>query len=176
MSSNSSAERSETSRRAGRTGRAGVAAKSTPPPAEGELTKQDFERLAALRHAIRRLVRQTELEARRLGISPQQYLLMLTIKGFPGRDWANITELAEYLQIRHNAVIGLVNRAVTRGLVVRMQDADRTPRPGNTCSRRRRRGWLASGRMCAWRWSVSMPRISPSAIRTPRCPSSHKSV
>jgi DNA-binding MarR family transcriptional regulator len=128
MSSNSIAGRSESSRRAGRTGRAGVAAKSALPPAEGELTKQDFERLATLRHAIRRLVRQTELEARRLGISPQQYLLMLTIKGFPGRDWANITELAEYLQIRHNAVIGLVNRAVTRGLVVRMQDADRTDR------------------------------------------------
>jgi DNA-binding MarR family transcriptional regulator len=98
-------------------------------PAEGaeplvDLSKQDFERLATLRHAIRRLARQTELEARQAGIAPQQYLLMLNIKGFPGREWANITELAERLQVRHNAVIGLVNRAVARGLVMRVQDAE----------------------------------------------------
>jgi DNA-binding MarR family transcriptional regulator len=89
-----------------------------------ELAKEDFERLATLRHAIRRLARQTELEARNAGIAPQQYLLMLNIKGFPGREWANITELAERLQVRHNAVIGLVNRAVARGLVMRVQDAE----------------------------------------------------
>jgi DNA-binding MarR family transcriptional regulator len=55
-------------------------------------------------------------------LTPQQHLLLLAIKGFPGRDWANITELAERLQIRHNAVIGLINRAEERGLVRREQD------------------------------------------------------
>jgi DNA-binding MarR family transcriptional regulator len=97
---------------------------ATGEPAAVELAKEDFERLATLRHAIRRLARQTELKARGAGIAPQQYLLMLNIKGFPGRDWANITELAERLQVRHNAVIGLVNRAVARGLVKRVQDAE----------------------------------------------------
>jgi DNA-binding MarR family transcriptional regulator len=92
------------------------------------LTKQEYERLAEVRYALRRFARHTELETRRLGISPQQYLLLLAIKGFPGRDWANITELAERLQIRHNAVIGLVKRAETRGLVARSQDAERTDR------------------------------------------------
>src|SRR5579859_6987051 len=74
------------------------------------LSKRDYERLAELRHALRRFARYTELESRRVGDTPQQYLLLLAVKGFPGRDWANITELAERLQIRHNAVIGLVNR------------------------------------------------------------------
>lgn len=92
------------------------------------LSKRDYERLAELRHALRRFARYTELETRRIGDTPQQYLLLLAVKGFPGRDWANITELAERLQIRHNAVIGLVNRAEARGLVVRTQDADRTDR------------------------------------------------
>ena len=88
------------------------------------LSKEEYERLAALRFALRRYSRQTELEARRVGLSPQQYLLLLTLKGFPGRDWANITEIAERLQIRHNAVIGLVNRAEERGLVRREADPD----------------------------------------------------
>jgi DNA-binding MarR family transcriptional regulator len=92
------------------------------------LTKAEYERLASFRYALRRLARQTELEARRVGLSPQQYLLLLNIKGFPGRTWASITELAERLQIRHNAVIGLVNRAEERGWVSRQQDPDASDR------------------------------------------------
>jgi DNA-binding MarR family transcriptional regulator len=97
-------------------------------PAVAPLTKQDYEQLAEMRYMLRRLARHTELETQRMGISPQQYLLLLAIKGFPGRDWANITELAERLQIRHNAVIGLIKRAEARGLVARMEDAHRTDR------------------------------------------------
>jgi DNA-binding MarR family transcriptional regulator len=116
--------RGSTSTAERRTARRPAAAPDNGAPLGVELSKDDFERLAALRHAMRRLVRQTELEARKVGIAPQQYLLMLHIKGYPGREWANITELAERLQVRHNAVIGLVNRAVARGLVRRVQDAE----------------------------------------------------
>lgn len=92
------------------------------------LTKQEYERLASLRYALRRFSRQTELEARRNGTTPQQYLMLLALKGFPDREWASITELAERLQIRHNAVIGLVNRAEERQLVRRVQEADANDR------------------------------------------------
>jgi DNA-binding MarR family transcriptional regulator len=102
--------------------------RNVEPDEARQLEKADYERLAELRHALRQFARHTELEARRHGVSPQQYLLMLTIKGFPGRDRANITELAERLQVRHNAVIGLVNRAEAHGLVARLQDADRGDR------------------------------------------------
>ena len=88
------------------------------------LAKAEFERLAELRYALRQFSRQTELEARRVGLTPQQYFLLLAIKGFPGRDVVNITELAERLQIRHNAVIGLLNRAEERGLVRRESDQE----------------------------------------------------
>ncbi len=84
------------------------------------LSKSEIEGVAALRYALRRFSRKTEVEARRIGLTPQQYFLLLAIKGFPGRETANITELAERLQIRHNAVIGLVNRAEERGLVKRI--------------------------------------------------------
>jgi DNA-binding MarR family transcriptional regulator len=89
---------------------------------ETVLSKNEFERVADFRYSLRRLLRQTELEAAKLDITPQHYQLMLTVKGFPGRDWANITELAERLQVRHNAVIGLVNRAEARGLLERRHD------------------------------------------------------
>lgn len=92
------------------------------------MTKADYEHLAQVRHALRLFARQTELELRRYKVSPQQYLLLLALKGFPGRETANITELAERLQIRHNAVIGLVNRAEDSGLVKRLHDPDAADR------------------------------------------------
>lgn len=105
---------------------------TTPPRDDGKslspLSDDEYKRLAHFRYTLRHLARQTELEARKLGVTPQQYQLLLAIKGFPGRDWANISELAERLQIRHNAVIGLVNRAESRGFVVRRQDDDRPDR------------------------------------------------
>jgi DNA-binding MarR family transcriptional regulator len=95
---------------------------------DGDLTKAEYERLATFRSALRHFLRQTELEARRLNLTPQHYQLLLSVKGFPGRDWATITELAERLQIRHNAVIGLVNRAEARGLIVRMSGPEGSDR------------------------------------------------
>jgi DNA-binding MarR family transcriptional regulator len=39
----------------------------------------------------------------------------------PGRGWATISELAEFLQERHNAVAGLVQRVERAGLVRKSQ-------------------------------------------------------
>jgi len=43
--------------------------------------------------------------------------LLLGVAGYTGRGWATISELAEFLQERHNAVVGLVQRACRKGLV-----------------------------------------------------------
>ena len=59
------------------------------------ITKAEFEAIAAFRYAIRRFLRFSEQAARRTGITPQQHQLLLAIKGFPGRDTATVTELAE---------------------------------------------------------------------------------
>jgi len=103
-------------------------ATSSTSASDGHLTKAEYERLANLRYVLRRFARLTELEARKVNLTPQQYQLLLAIKGFPGRDWVSITELAERLQIRHNAVIGLVGRAVQRGLVDREHDPEQPDR------------------------------------------------
>ena len=92
-------------------------------PAEA-LTKQDFEALARFRFGIRRYLRFSEETVRRHGVTPQQYQLMLAIKGFQGRDWALVRELADGLQLRHHSVVELVNRAQGQGLVRRTTDPD----------------------------------------------------
>jgi len=86
------------------------------------LAKQDFEALARFRFGIRAYLRFSEDTVRQHGVTPQQYQLLLAIKGFPGRDWASVRELAERLQLRHHSVVELVNRAQKQGLVRRSAD------------------------------------------------------
>jgi DNA-binding MarR family transcriptional regulator len=87
---------------------------------DGEhLTKSDYEALARFRYGIRRFLRFSENAVRSQGLMPQQYQLLLAIKGFPGRDWGTITELAERLQLKHHSAVGLVSRCVAAGYVTR---------------------------------------------------------
>jgi DNA-binding MarR family transcriptional regulator len=99
-------------------------APNEPVDAKDPLTKQDFEALARFRFGIRRYLRFSEETVRRHGVTPQQYQLMLALKGFPGRDWAVVRELADRLQLRHHSVVELVNRAQSQGLVDRTGDPD----------------------------------------------------
>lgn len=91
---------------------------------EIQLTKQDYESLAAFRAAIRRFSRFSEEGARGVGVTPQQHQAMLAIMGQPGRHWASIAEIADFLQLKHHTTVGLVDRCVAAGLVERNPDPD----------------------------------------------------
>jgi DNA-binding MarR family transcriptional regulator len=80
-------------------------------------THTAVERLARFRYELRRFLRFSEKSARAAGITPQQHQLLLGVAGYTGRGWATISDLAEFLQERHNAVVGLVERALRHGLV-----------------------------------------------------------
>lgn len=88
-------------------------------PNQDSLTKSDFEALSEFRFQIRRFERFSENVVQTHGISPLQYLLLLHIKGFPGRDYANVNELAERLQAKHHGVVALISRCESRGLLIR---------------------------------------------------------
>jgi DNA-binding MarR family transcriptional regulator len=88
------------------------------------LMKQDFEALARFRFGIRRYLRFSEETVRGHGLAPQQYVLLLALKGFPSREWATVRELADRLQLRHHSVVELVNRAQGQGLVERAAHPD----------------------------------------------------
>lgn len=83
------------------------------------ISKQDLVKLAQFRASIRDFLRFSESQARAAGITPQQHQMLLAIKGRPDRDWATPGEIAESLQVNHNAAVGLVTRAEAAGLVSR---------------------------------------------------------
>lgn len=90
------------------------------------LTKANFELLSEFRYQMRRFERFSEQAAQGEGITPLQYLLLLHIKGYPGRAWATVGELAERLQSQHHGVVALVSRCEALGLVRRkISDHDR---------------------------------------------------
>jgi DNA-binding MarR family transcriptional regulator len=91
------------------------------PPSS--LDKTDFMALSEFRYQMRRFERFSENAAHAEGITPLQYLLLLHIKGYPGRDWASVGELAERLQAQQHGVVALLGRCEAAGLVQRRPSA-----------------------------------------------------
>jgi DNA-binding MarR family transcriptional regulator len=87
--------------------------------ASAPVTKSDYEVLARFRAGLRRFLRFSEQAARAAGLTPQQHQLLLAVKGTPGREWASIRELADSLQLRHQSVVGLIDRTERLGLTQR---------------------------------------------------------
>ncbi|WP_309681830.1 MarR family transcriptional regulator [Polaromonas sp.] len=85
----------------------------------GPMRKADFVALAEFRYRLRRFLRFSEELSQDNGITPLQYQLMLQLRGFPGRVWATVAELAERLQAKHHGVVALVTRCEALGLVLR---------------------------------------------------------
>lgn len=88
------------------------------------LAKHDFEMLADFRYQIRKFLRFSEQLTRKAGITPLQYLMLLNIKGYPGREWATIGEIAERLQAQHHGVVALVSRCEKMGFVERRRSTE----------------------------------------------------
>jgi DNA-binding MarR family transcriptional regulator len=82
-------------------------------------TKADIENLAEFRYALRQFLRFSERAARQAHLSPQQHQLLLVVKGTRGRNWVNVGEIAERLQVSHHAAVALVTRAEKLSLVKR---------------------------------------------------------
>lgn len=88
------------------------------------MTLSDYQTLAEFRYELRKFLRFSERAAESQNLAPQQYLALLSIKGYPGRDRVTVGELAERLQTTHHATVGLLNRLQKRGLVHREVSAE----------------------------------------------------
>lgn len=86
-----------------------------------KLTKQDFQNLSDFRFRLRAFQRQSDEICKSHGVTPLQYLLLLHLKGFKGRQWATISELSERLQSKHHATVMLIDRCCELGLVERRE-------------------------------------------------------
>jgi len=84
-----------------------------------KITDGEYRALAELRYRIRRFLQEGDETALQAGLEPQQYLLLLAIRGLPeGRD-ATIRPLAERLSLRHHSTVELIDRLEARGYVRR---------------------------------------------------------
>ena len=88
------------------------------------LSDNDYRDQADFRYAIRRFTRFSELQARSQGITPQQYLLLLTVRGHPEYPQVSIGDVAERLQVKHHSASLLVERTVQKGLLARETDVN----------------------------------------------------
>ncbi len=137
-------------------------------PGNRGLSKADYETLAHFRYQLRRFLRFSEEAVRKRGITPLQYQLLLQLKGFPGREWATVGELAERLQAKHHGVVSLVSRCEAAGLVRRSlsrSDARRVEvqltRSGQRCVDRLAR--LHRAELLSLQGSFVIPDLKPSA-------------
>jgi DNA-binding MarR family transcriptional regulator len=81
--------------------------------------------VANFRAALRAFQHEAERVARKCGLTPQRYLLLLMVKGAPGGSGqTTVTELAERMKLAQSTVTELVKRAETAGLVEREQSEE----------------------------------------------------
>lgn len=86
----------------------------------------NYQAMAEFRYQIRRFLRFSEDAARQADLEPQQYLMLLTLKGLPEGTRGRIAEVAERLQIRHHSTVELADRLAARGLIKRRRgESDR---------------------------------------------------
>ena len=86
------------------------------------ISNEDFRKQAEFRHHLRRFLRSSELNAKTFGLEPNQYQLLLAIKGLPEDAAPNITTLADRLQIEQHSAVELVDRSVKKGVVERFRE------------------------------------------------------
>jgi len=87
---------------------------------QAELSHADYRLLADFRYLLRQFFLFSEQNSRAAGLTVQQHRALLVIKAFEGRP--SVGEFAERLVIRHNSAVGLVDRLVHAGLVLRVSD------------------------------------------------------
>ena len=83
------------------------------------MKKSQYEALSEFRYQLRRFLHFSEEVAKTEELTPLQYLLMLHVEGFPGRNWATVGEIAERLQMKHHGTVALLTRCEALGLVER---------------------------------------------------------
>ena len=80
--------------------------------------------MAELRYRIRHFIQEGDAAARRGNLEPQQYLMLLAIRGLPRDSEASIGTLAERLALKHHSAVELIDRLEAHGLVRRSRSVD----------------------------------------------------
>jgi DNA-binding MarR family transcriptional regulator len=85
-----------------------------------QITPDEYRALAELRYLIRRFLQEGDATVRNAGLEPQQYLLLLTIRGLPVGHQTTIRTLADRLSLRHHSTVELIDRMEAHAYVKRI--------------------------------------------------------
>ena len=89
-----------------------------------EITDAEYSAFAELRFHIRLFLREGDAVARKAGLEPQQYLMLLAIRGLPRGSKATIRLLAERVALKHHSAVELIDRLEMQGLARRTRSRD----------------------------------------------------
>src|SRR4029077_641133 len=89
-----------------------------------DITPAEYAALAELRYLIRKFVGEGDAVARAAGLEPQQYLLLLALRGLPEGEDATIRALADRLALKHHSAVELIDRLELHGYVRRTRSRD----------------------------------------------------
>ena len=87
------------------------------------IRNSEYTALAELHYRIRRFLRGSDHAAEAAGLEPQQYQMLLAIRGLPDFGELSIGRLAERLALRHHSAVGLIDRLEARGYVRRIRSS-----------------------------------------------------
>ena len=85
-----------------------------------QLAETDFRSLAEFRYRIRLFLAESEETARAVGLEPEQFQLLLAVRGMPHGNAATIQHLAARLLVKHNTVVERIDRLARMGLLRRL--------------------------------------------------------
>jgi DNA-binding MarR family transcriptional regulator len=86
-----------------------------------KITEEEYRALGELRYLIRRFLQEGDTKAKQVGLEPQQYLLLLAVRGLPAGEDATISTLANRLSLRHHSTVELIDRMEAHGYVKRVR-------------------------------------------------------
>ncbi len=89
-----------------------------------KITSGEYRALAELRYRIRLFLREGDATAHEGGLEPQQYQMLLAIRGLEDGELATIGTLAEKLAIKHHSAVELIDRLEKHGYVRRLRDKE----------------------------------------------------
>jgi DNA-binding MarR family transcriptional regulator len=83
------------------------------------VSQAEYRALAELRYRIRHFIQEGDAAAQRSNLEPQQYLMLLAIRGLPHGAAATIRTLAERMALKHHSAVELIDRLESHRLVRR---------------------------------------------------------
>jgi DNA-binding MarR family transcriptional regulator len=92
--------------------------------AEATVSDGDYTRLLTVRTGLRRFERWSAEQAAAHGLTASQHQLLLAIRGHADPKGPTISQVADYLLIRHHSAVELADRTEKSGLIERVRDTD----------------------------------------------------